>query len=184
MNGSDRLAAEIAALRRRVAELETRERPAMPTAAQVGVAQTRARVDKQTNQTAIPANTFVKVTWTHVLEDTDSIVDLANSRITPLAGTYLFVASLTWQWNADRDEGTLFVGYFYRNGTLESTFPLGGWPSSSLQFLTLSHSIVVQANGTDEFEMYAIQLADPARVIDIYGDDANTFTSWQIVRLA
>jgi hypothetical protein len=158
----------------------------MPTAAQVGVAQVRARLTKNAFQ-YVPLNlTAYKLTWTGAPEDTNSIVNLANNRITPPAGVYLFVLDVLWSWAAGQIEGKLFVCYLYRNGVSERTFPLLTWPSTAAQFMTsLANFITVTTNGTDYFEIYVLHVIGASDAnIAIYGDSSVQYTTWSVVKLA
>lgn len=103
-------------------------------------------VTKSANQT-IPTGTNTKVTWD--TEEWDDNNNFSSSKFTPPAGKYLLIASTEWSLS-----GFYYRIFIYKNGAvykqIENNSGSSGETGENLP-------VIVSANGTDYFEVYAWQ---------------------------
>lgn len=99
---------------------------------------------------SIPSNTYTKVTFSSEDFDFGGYYDTSNSRFTPRKGFYRLSCIL---WLGGTDSGSYFELLFAKNGVLNRTSDRLNTPSGVLQAVTKG-SILVEANGTDYFEVF------------------------------
>jgi hypothetical protein len=106
-----------------------------------------------TDQTGILTNTITKVTFTTESFDVGSYYDAANSRWTPPAGKYQITASINF--TAGVVDTSIYGLYIYRNGAIyrEASVRASGAVTAALNI-----SALVNASGTDFYEIYCIGL--------------------------
>lgn len=105
---------------------------------------------KGSDQTGIATATATKVTFTTEEFDVGGYYDAANSKFTPPAGKYLIGARYHFTAGT-ADQGYIRV-YLYKNGTLFKSLNQQLPASGSLG---IEANWLVDANGTDYFEIYA-----------------------------
>lgn len=103
-----------------------------------------------TNQAGIAPDTFTKVTFGTESFDEGGYYDAANSRITPPAGKWLLLASIAV--SAGVTSGNAYACFLYKNGSNYLRF--AGAQASGTGYITLANTVLVEANGTDYFEVY------------------------------
>jgi hypothetical protein len=155
---------------------------AMPTAAQTGVAQVRARLGKDTTQTGFAQTTFTKITWTDIVEEVGSGIgiSLANNRITPATGVYVMEVNVLWDSTAMIAGQTMIISVF-KNGSRLVDLPRLISPATGV-FIGMGGTVFIVGNGTDYYEIYGWHDVSPNQAI--YGEGLFVTTTWQIVRLA
>lgn len=119
------------------------------------------------DQTGIVAATPTKVNFATEEWDAGDIYDTGNSTLTPPAGRYRLTAQV--RFTAGIDASQPITIWIYRNGAAfkgASFTPTGTQP-------TIAVTALVNANGTDEFEVYA--QADGASAKTISGSSIFTF---------
>lgn len=120
-----------------------------------------------TDQTGIVAATPTKVNFATEEWDAGDIYDTGNSTLTPPAGRYRLTAQV--RFTAGIDASQPITCWIYKNGAPykgASFTPTGTQP-------TIAVTALVDANGTDEFEVYA--QADGASAKTISGSAVFTF---------
>jgi len=120
------------------------------------------------DQTPIANTTFTQVTFSTKEFDQDSIFNTATGKLTPKAGKYLLSASIGWSGSVDTARYNTLIyknGAAYRSGIQQAG--AGGQP------LDTACCIVVDANGTDYFEVYAWQNSGAGGTIS-----GTTFDTW------
>jgi hypothetical protein len=106
-----------------------------------------------TDQTGILTNTVTKVTFTTESFDVGSYYDAATSTWTPPAGKYQITASINF--TAGVVDGAIYGLYIYRNGVIyrEASVRASGANTAAINI-----SALVNASGTDYYEVYCIGL--------------------------
>lgn len=104
-----------------------------------------------TNQSAIASATYTKINITNEDIDIGGYYDTTNLRWVPPAGTYRITGSLYWDAVNLVDQSQM-IAAIYKNGSLHR----GGivLTSGTGSGLIASVTSIVEANGTDYFELY------------------------------
>ena len=104
-----------------------------------------------TNQIGIASATNTKVTFGTEAFDVGGYYDVATSRFTPPEGTYFLEVQCTFSAGIVDGQQTGF--YIYKNGGFEAQFLE---PAYTTGVKTCAGGAVVEANGTDYFEIYCL----------------------------
>jgi hypothetical protein len=123
-----------------------------------------------TAQTGIADNTATKVTFGTEVFDVGSFYDTTNSRWTPPAGRYVLTATIRNNGTSIADGDPVAV-MIYKNGSLDFDFrsKMNGTQPQGHSVMT-----VVEANGTDYFEVYYLVDTTSGSATQIDGTAAQT----------
>lgn len=105
---------------------------------------------KSADQTGIVTATATKITFPTEILDFGGYYDVANSRYTPPSGRYRLTAGLAWSGGlVDARQVTVEI---WKNGAVFRAY--GVQVSGTTDNALVSGSCLVEANGTDYFEVY------------------------------
>ena len=123
------------------------------------------------NQTGLASGAATKISLNTEEFDTDNHFDsVTNYRFTPTAGTYQISAACAMNNAAAFTNAQLVL---YKNGSAFKSLASHQDSSSSTGAIQISGSVLVQANGTDYFELWAVQTG--SGTWNILGSQTNTY---------
>lgn len=123
------------------------------------------------NQTGLASAANVKVSLNTEEFDTDNLFDsTTNYRLTPTAGTWLITGAVRMNNGASITTGQVML---YKNGNLFKILQVYQNSGTTTGVILVSGSVIIQANGTDYFELYASQTG--ASTWNILGSQDGTF---------
>lgn len=133
--------------------------PALSALASSPAAVASFSANKNGANQSLPQNTATKITFTTEAYDTGSNYDAPNSKWTPPSGTCLITSAISFDSLADQVVCNIQLwknGAVYQYGT---QVPQSGTTGSVI----INGSWIVQANGTDYFEVYGVHFSAGAK---------------------